>query len=267
LNLIHRKMKYRIYIDEVGNSDLASSENPNHRFLCLTGVIVELDYVRNTLFPQIEQLKAKYFDYHPDEPIIFHRKELLRKKPPFSALVDDKIEKAFNRELLDKLAEWEYTVISVLIDKREHDQRYSTWKYDPYHYCQEILIERFRLFLDINSAVGDMMFESRGGKEDLRLKRSFRKILESGTNNLSSEDLRKHLTSKELKVKPKSANISGLQLADLLAHPARRWFFKNILNMNDGQETFGDEIIRILDADKFFRYNSKIYGYGTKKLP
>ncbi len=31
--------KYRIYIDEVGNPDLGSSDDPNHRFLSLTGVI------------------------------------------------------------------------------------------------------------------------------------------------------------------------------------------------------------------------------------
>jgi len=36
-------MKYTMYIDEVGNSDLASSENPLHRFLSLTGVIVDED--------------------------------------------------------------------------------------------------------------------------------------------------------------------------------------------------------------------------------
>ncbi len=260
-------MKYRIYVDEVGNSDLGSSQNPNHRFLCLTGVIVDLEYVRNTLFPQLEHLKAKYFDYHPDESIIFHRKELLKKKPPFTALHDNEVEKAFNLELMEKLREWEYTVISVIIDKLEHDQRYSTWKYDPYHYCQEILVERYSLFLDIQDSVGDVMFESRGGKEDMRLKKSFRRILESGTNNLTADDLQLHLTSKELKVKPKSANISGLQLADLLAHPARRWFFKNIFNMEDGRITFGDEIIEILEEDKFFRYNEKIYGYGVKKLP
>ena len=37
-------MKYRIYIDEVGNPDLESCDDPNHRFLSLTGVIVALDY-------------------------------------------------------------------------------------------------------------------------------------------------------------------------------------------------------------------------------
>ena len=35
-------MKYRIYIDDVGNPDLESSENPNHQFLSLTGVIIAL---------------------------------------------------------------------------------------------------------------------------------------------------------------------------------------------------------------------------------
>ena len=30
-----QQMKYRIYIDETGNPDLDSSDNPNHRFLSL----------------------------------------------------------------------------------------------------------------------------------------------------------------------------------------------------------------------------------------
>ncbi len=259
--------KYRIYVDEVGNPDLKSSENSEHRFLSLTGVIIDLDYVSKTLFPQLEKLKGDYFDYHPDEPIILHRKELVKKKPPFSVLKDPVIEKKFNDELLNKLRKWEYSVISVIIDKKEHDQRYSTWKYDPYHYCQEILLERFRLFLDISNSKGDVMFESRGGKEDMRLKKSFNRIIEFGTNNLNAEDLQIHFTSKELKVKPKSANVSGLQIADLLAHPARRWFYKNIFNLDESKHTFGDKIIEILEDEKFFRYNGKIYGYGAKKLP
>jgi hypothetical protein len=259
--------KYRIYVDEVGNPDLKSSENIDHRFLSLTGVIVDLNYVKHTLTPELEKLKVKYFDHHPDEPIIFHRKEMLKKKPPFSILKDRRIEIKFNKELLNKLKGWDFRVISVIIDKKEHDERYSTWKYDPYHYCQEILIERFRLFLNIKGAKGDIMFESRGGKEDTRLKKSFRKIIENGTHNLSSDDLMSHYTSRELKIKPKSANISGLQVADLIAHPARRWFFKNVFDLIEEKATFGDEIIKILEKDKFFRYNGKIYGFGAKKLP
>ena len=65
-------MAYRIYIDEVGNPDLESSDNPNHRFLSLTGVIVDLQYVKDFLHPQMEELKSTFFNSHPDEPVILH---------------------------------------------------------------------------------------------------------------------------------------------------------------------------------------------------
>jgi hypothetical protein len=260
-------MKYRIYIDEVGNSDLNSSSDDNHRFLCLTGVIMELDYVSKIVQPQLEALKIKYFGSHPDDPIILHRKELVNKKPPFHTLLDPALEHEFNHQFMAMLREWDFQVIGVVIDKHEHNQHYATWKYDPYHYCQEILLERFRLFLNINDAKGDVMIESRGGKEDMRLKRSFRQLMETGTRYLKAEELKECMTSMELKVKPKGANITGLQLADLLAHAVRRYAFKTVFNKHDNKQTFSDLLIKLLEEDKFFRYGKKIDGYGLKKLP
>ncbi|MEE8404332.1 MAG: DUF3800 domain-containing protein, partial [candidate division Zixibacteria bacterium] len=61
--------KYRMYVDEVGNPDMGSSDNPNHRFLSLTGVIIELNYVKDVFHPELEKLKTKHFEAHPDEPI------------------------------------------------------------------------------------------------------------------------------------------------------------------------------------------------------
>jgi Protein of unknown function (DUF3800) len=260
-------MKYRIYIDEVGNSDLNSSADDNHRYLCLTGVIVELDYVAKIIQPELEEIKTKFFGSHPDEPIILHRKELVNKKIPFHALLNPEVEATFNEQFLTLLKSWDFQVIGVVIDKHEHNQHYSTWKYDPYHYCQEILLERFRLFLNINDAKGDVMIESRGGKEDLRLKKSFRELMEAGTRYLKADELRASLTSLELKVKPKAANIAGLQLADLLAHAVRRYAFKTVFNKYDTKITFSDFLITLLVESKFFRYGKKIYGYGLKKLP
>lgn len=54
-------IKYRMYVDEVGNPDLESSDNPNHRFLSLTGVIISLDAVKDVIHPEMESLKTKYF--------------------------------------------------------------------------------------------------------------------------------------------------------------------------------------------------------------
>jgi len=96
--------KYRIYIDEVGNSDLGSSDNPNHRFLSLTGVILELGHIADCVHPQMEALKTKFFRSHPDDPIIFHRKEMLNARPPFEALKYDEVRRQFDKELLDLLA-------------------------------------------------------------------------------------------------------------------------------------------------------------------
>ena len=71
-------MKYRLYVDEVGNPDMGASEDPNHRYLSLTGVILELGYVDAVVHPRVEDLKRRYFGSHADEPMILHRKELVK---------------------------------------------------------------------------------------------------------------------------------------------------------------------------------------------
>lgn len=259
--------KYRIYIDEVGNNDLESSDNPNHRYLSLTGLIFELDYVKNIVTPSIETLKQKYFPSHPDEPIILHRKELVNKKYPFHSLKNKETEINFNKDFLKLITDLNYVIVSVLIDKKEHRERYQTWKYDPYHYCMEIILERFFFFLESVNASGDVMVESRGGKEDKRLKNSFSKIYQNGTQYIIAKDLQKRLTSKELKVKPKMLNIACLQLADLLAHPSRKYMFRKF-GIDEGKSyVFGDEIIKIIESKYYKSKSGNIEGYGIKLLP
>lgn len=213
--------KYRMYVDEVGNSDLGSSNNPNHRFLSLTGIIISLDHVKDVIHPEIEGLKANYFGAHPDEPIILHRKELINAKYPFQSLKDTSLRQNFDNKLINYLKNWEYTVITVCLDKRNHRDTYSTWRYDPYHYCLAVLLERYNFCLNRHDLIGDVMAESRGGKEDRRLKDSFHRLWEQGTEYVKPDQFQRSLTSKQLKVKPKAANVSGLQLADILAHPSR----------------------------------------------
>jgi len=202
-------MKFRMYIDEVGNPDLNSSDNPLHRFLSLTGVIIELDYVREIIFPQIEDLKSKYFKYHPDEPIIFHRKELVNAKHPFESLKDAELKQKFDADLLKLLKEWEYVVITVCLDKKSHRETYQVWRYDPYHYCLAVLLERFTFFLTQKQTKGDVMAESRGGKEDKRLKDSFLKLWRDGTQFIPPEKFQELFTSKQLKVKQKRIIYRG----------------------------------------------------------
>lgn len=110
--------KHRIYTDEVGNPDLKNSDDLNHRFLCLSGVIFDLEYALQTFHPELEKLKAKYFEHHPDEPLIFHRKELVFKEGKFRILKNPDLEKSFNQDLLGLLKKWDFKIISSIIDKK-----------------------------------------------------------------------------------------------------------------------------------------------------
>ncbi len=248
-----------MYIDEVGNSDLNSSDNPLHRFLTLTGIIVELNYVRDVLFPEMEELKARYFDYHPDEPLIFHRKELVNAKRPFERLRDAEIKRRFDSDLLDCLARWNYFVVTVCIDKKFHKETYKVWRYDPYHYCLAILLERFSFFLSAVGFKGDVMAESRGGKEDKRLKKTFNKIWTDGTQYIPPERFQDVLTSRQLKVKPKANNISGLQLADIVAHPSRNEILDEKGLLERPIAPFARRIISILQQ-KYYQQDGRIFG-------
>jgi hypothetical protein len=252
-------MKYRIYIDEVGNPDLASSDNPNHRFLSLTGVILELGHVEDVVFPQMENIKKTFLGSHPDDPIIFHRKEMLNAVYPFEKLKNVIFRKLFDAQLLSLLQKWEYTIITVCLDKKTHKETYTTWRYEPYHYCLAVLLERFFFFLERINAHGDVIAESRGGKEDRRLKDSFARLWEKGTDFVAPEQFQKVFTSKQLKVKPKANNISGLQLTDLLAHPSRNEILKEQGFMNREFGTFSAKVIEILQK-KYDQVDGKIYG-------
>ncbi len=256
---------HRLYIDEVGNSDLESSDDPNHRFLSLTGVAIELAHVRNVVHPQMEAMKARYFGAHPDEPIIFHRKEMVNARGLFRSLQDRAVKEAFDAELLAALQAWEYTVISVCIDKRAHRERYAVWRYDPYHYCLAALLERFSFFLSRRRLAGDVLAESRGGTEDRRLKESYSRLHRSGSDFVGPEMFERVLTSKQLKVKPKANNVAGLQLADLVAHPSRNEILDELGLLGRPIAPFAQRVIAILQA-KYDNLNGQIAGCGKKFL-
>ncbi len=261
-------LKYRMYIDETGNSDLKSSENELHRYLGLTGVIVDLKESKNVLTPKLDNLKRKYFSIEYDEPIIFHRKEIINKKPPFDCLKKHEIEKSFNVDLLQLFEDIDFKVITIVIDKLEHLNRYSRWHYEPYHYCLANLTERYIRFLEGGGSVGDVMAESRGGREDRRLKDSFLRLFNRGTDYVAQDRFTKVLTSKQLKIKPKSSNIAALQIADLIAHPSRQEILSKNKKIIYSQEKFGQKIIKILNDSKYDRSPAgKIDGYGRKLLP
>ena len=103
------------------------------------------------------------------------------------------------------------------------------------------------------------MAESRGGLEDKRLKASFERLWANGTEYLPSELFQKVLTSRQLKVKLKANNVSGLQLADLFAHPSRNEILQEQGLLDKPIAPFAKRVIQIL-ARKYDQEGGRVFG-------
>ena len=121
-----------------------------------------------------------------------------------------------------------------------------------------MLLERYVYFLNRRGAQGDVIAESRGGKEDRRLKESFVRLCEKGSGYTDAAQMSRALTSRQLKVKQKSNNLAGLQLADLVAHPSRN----EMLNENGYAMTiapFAAKVIAVLQS-KYDQRGGRVFG-------
>ena len=114
-------------------------------------------------------------------------------------------------------------IFAVVIDKLTTATRYyGPVSTHPYHIGLLAMMGRYCGWLKFSRTTGDVLAEARGGREDLLLKSAYLSIHSGGTSYRPSTFFEKTLTSKEMKVKPKTQNIAALQMADLLAHPIKR---------------------------------------------
>lgn len=245
---------YRMYVDESGDHTYSVNGGDGKRYLGITGIIFESQYYKEVFHPTLETFKQKHFPHNPDEPVVLHRKELINKSGPFWRLLDEKKEKSFNEDFLKLLSDCDYRIISVVIDKKAHVDRYETLALHPYHVSLIALLESYCSLLNFSNIQGDILAESRGGHEDLQLKEAYRTVYESGTTFRKNDFFQKSLTSKEIKIKPKSANIAGLQLADLLAYPCKNQILFEHKKIDKIGGSYAQKITEIISA----KYNKAL---------
>lgn len=272
--------RYRLYIDESGdhtygkNNIIRSNngiicenyypelEDVSRRYLLICGVLIEQEYYKYFFQPELESIKKSNFNYDPDEPLILHREDIIGKRGKYWILRYHEREKKFNEDILNFIKKHDYRIISVLIDKKSHIERYRESAYHPYHYCLTAILERYCGFLNYINAVGDVMAESRGKNEDNELKNEYINIYNRGTQFRKPGFFRNVLTSKEIKIKQKKSNIAGLQISDIIANPIRKQilFEKGIIDEFKG---FSKDICDAI-VGKFNKhmYSGKIDGYG-----
>nr|WP_317894180.1 DUF3800 domain-containing protein [uncultured Sphingomonas sp.] len=263
----HNDLMYRLYVDEVGTDDLGHLEADEDRYLSLTGVAMKIDQARDDLKPKMDWIKANVFGHDPDEPVIFHRRKIVQRKQVFGILNDDAKRDRFNRAMLRIYKTCDYNVITVVIDKKAMVRKEKWREKHPYHYLMAIMADKFTRFLERKNSIGDIMPEARMGKKDSQLQSAYEAVRQEGIFYVSGAQICKAIPSKHLKFRPKSDNVAGLQLADLLAHPSHM-----IVRERQGHAVrlgaFCNQIKPILLAEKYDRSNSgTVLGYGMKWLP
>lgn len=255
--------RYRLYIDESGDHTYKQITSPDRRYLCLMGVIVEAEHYRSSFHPAFENIKQKNFPHDPDDPLILHRSNIINRKGLFRVLRDPDKEKDFNKDFLQLVSQQVYLLIAVVIDKKFHKDKYGAAAFHPYIFCLTVMLERYAGFLNYSAAKGDVMSESRGGTEDKVLKDAYSRVWNKGTYYRRASFFQHGLSSKELKLKPKKANIAGIQFADLLAHPIKQDILLEYGKIASITGTFGHKIC-IAAKKKYNRQfnQGRIKGYG-----
>jgi hypothetical protein len=259
--------RYRLYLDESGDHVFRETEELAHRYLCLLGCwFRNPDYLK--FHESIEALKSEYLPHHPDDPVILHREDMINARKAFKNLRDAAIRAKFDDALLGVIKAAEFKTVAVVIDKQELRRSHGAAAAHPYHLGLGFLLQRFAGYLNHINRVGDMLGESRGGREDRLLKESYSRVFDRGVWMTRSEVFQSALTSSELKLKPKSANISGLQLADLLGHPVKQWTLKYFGHAAEDPAPFARRLMEVVER-KFNRhlYDDRVEGYGVVLFP
>lgn len=259
--------RFRLYVDESGDHVFRETNEPPHRFLCLLGCWFQNPaYLR--WHEALEDFKAHLLPHHPDEPVIRHREDILNARRAFSCLRDHAKRAQFDDELLRIVGAADCRLVAVVIDKQALRNSYGDAAAHPYHLGLGFLLQRFAGYLNHISRMGDVMAESRGGKEDRLLKESYARIYQRGAWMTGAHVFRAALTSGELKLKPKAANVAGLQLADLLGHPVKQWVLKQKGLLDEELGPFANRLLQVVDV-KFNRhlYSHRLEGYGWVLYP
>jgi hypothetical protein len=259
---------YRMFIDEVGHASLRACTEATGRYLHLCAIVFRLDVHDGKATSWVERLKKKHFTpLQSGKPIILHRKELVNGEWPFGALRDPIKRERFNQNLVTTLTDLDYMILTATIDKLEHLRSYQRWHHHPYHYCAQVILERYVMWLNQNGARGDIFAESRGRRDDFELKKAVRRLYYRGTDVVSREAFQRALLSEDIKLFRKGANIAGLQLADLIAHPTFKWMMARKAKQAQ-PDTFGAKVARIMEENKYRRSpKGAIDGWGCKWLP
>jgi len=193
---------YIVYVDESGSHEMKTIDPQFPVFGLVFCIFQKADYVQ-TLVPQIQQFKFKYFGH---DMVILHGVKIRRRLADFAILNNDVTRADFVDDLNRIVSGCPYTVIAGVIRKDVHKARY-VHPADPYHIALEFGLDLVGTFLGRRGQTGttDIVVEQRGGNEDAVLRQAFYNIRDGRNSGGQRMPFRLQMVSK-------LCNSTGLQL-------------------------------------------------------
>ncbi|MDF9830549.1 DUF3800 domain-containing protein [Parabacteroides sp. PF5-6] len=213
-------MKYYLFLDECGDQSLANID-VNFPIFTLCGILVSETEYKTGMGPLLLAIKRKFWK---DKKIIFHSRDIRKCEKGFEIFFDMGVKASFYHDLNKVLAGANYTVIACSILKEKYIKSYGKLS-DVYGVSLSYIIERIVFLLDTfkredSNITLHIFAEKRGKREDRNLLNYYNEVLDRGTYYVSKERIRAYY--KSFKFIPKSDDILGTQVADLIAYPITR---------------------------------------------
>ncbi|MGN0599278.1 MAG: DUF3800 domain-containing protein [Oscillospiraceae bacterium] len=228
---------YYLFLDELKANEI-------YTHFCLGGCIIEDIKYRKEVIPFVENLKERVFN---NRTKILHEVDIGENN------------EAFWSEFKKVFTDFNIKTLCVGIDVNKFRNTYkqtASSHNSEYYVALQIIIENFVHFLDENNGIGSVYIESRGLKEDFRLKEQYDRIYREGTLFIPHETFEKRIFS--ISFPMKADNNIGIQLADFIPNPIAREF------SGIPQKKFS-----LFDAIKSCAYdgnNSLVQRFGIKKV-
>jgi Protein of unknown function (DUF3800) len=239
---------YIVYADESGDHNLVSINPQNPVFVLVFAVFKKSEYIARVV-PAVQSLKFKYWGH---DGIVLHGHEIRKQHGDFRILINREVEAAFLADLSVLMQDVPVTIIAAAIDKSKHSKRYTN-PTNPYETALTFCMERLHRHLKDYKQTGTthVLFERRGAKEDQTLELQFRRVSD-GQNAIGK------MPNLDVRFMDKKHNSSGLQVADLVAHPIAR----NVIDPAQPNRAYEIVLAKMRKGPV-----GQVKGYGLKVFP
>jgi hypothetical protein len=235
---------YIVYADESGDHSLSTSDEDYPVFV-LTFCIFKKSEYAEIMLPRLSQIKFKFWGH---DAVVLHSHKIRKQKGDFAVLGNRPTHELFVEQINNLISDSPFSVVATVIDKRRLVSKY-TKPANPYNLGLLFCLERTSKFLaeqGQKDRLTHIIVEARGKKEDAELELEFRRIVAKDSS----------LAKFELIFSDKKANGTGLQIADLIAHPIG----KHVIKPDQQNRSF--DIVK----NKFHKYPN-YQGRGLKVFP